>query len=68
MVEIDVFGNVIEEPREVLREVVSAKAKPVIEEYIKPVQPIVTEEVEDGTVVAEEPKKKTVKKKKVVNE
>lgn len=67
MVEIDVFGNVIEEPKEVLREVVSAKAKPVIEEYIKPVQPIVAEEVEDGTVVAEEPKKKTVKKK-VVNE
>ena len=59
MVEIDVFGNVIEKKKQPLKEVVVPQKKPVLEEVVVPEESTVVEEVEKPT-----PKKRTSRKKK----
>lgn len=57
MIEIDVFGNVIEKKKQPLKEVVKPRKKPVLEEVVAPEEPVAVEEPA--------PKKKGGRKKKV---
>lgn len=57
MIEIDVFGNVIEKKKQPLKEVVEPRKKPVLKEVVAPEEPVVVEEPA--------PKKKGGRKKKV---
>ena len=67
MVEIDVFGNVIEKKseRQELKEVVKHPKKQILEEVITPDDSVIIDEI---PTIEQAPKKKGGRKKKTVEE